>query len=78
MTTATVRIKINGMNHDLKVAEMISYEELCKLAVQPPEYNPTVMWTPTPETSKYLLLNPGEEVPLTEGSAFSVMIDGRR
>jgi hypothetical protein len=69
----TIAVKINGLKHDLPAAETISYERLCGLAVQPPEYNPSVMYTLTPRGKKEIL-KPGEEAPLVEGAMYGVML----
>lgn len=74
MSNDTIKVNINGVMTDVENVDVISYERLCKLAVQPKEYRPKITYSTGPHFTRELL--PGEEAPLTRNTVFNVWITG--
>lgn len=75
MSNNLITIYINGMKHQVEPAETISYEKLCKLAVQPVDYNPTATYL-LGGNKKNGIIRRDSPAPLVEGTKYSVMITG--
>jgi hypothetical protein len=72
----TIAITVNGLKHDIKIAETISYTELCRIAVQPVDFGPSVKYVLYPG-DKPKSIRCGQAVPLVEGASYTVKLTGR-
>lgn len=75
MPKDTITIFVNGIKSEVENADTISYAHLCRLAVQPSAYTPSIMYYITPNDKKRTL-RAGESAPLRENARYSVMISG--
>lgn len=74
MSDETIKININGIMTKVKNAEVISYDRLCELAVQPAKYRPKITCSLGPH--RMLAIHPGDDAPLHENAVYNVWITG--
>lgn len=74
MSVESVEIIVNGIKSTVPAEPSINYELLCKLAVQPSRYTPTITYVIDGFITSQL--RPGEEAPLIAGAKYDVRITG--